>query len=253
MQKENLTDVTKQHYETLMSEFGDKYIYHRWGDHPVKRSHYRHTKRSIENVFDTKIGQMEKLLEVGCGPGIWTDIMLQHARQVTLFDISEEMLKVAKQKYRNNTNIDAYVQGDYIADVDKLSGKFDVIFSSRALEYMSDKQKMVTQSHGLLNPGGALIIITKNPDWHDKITEKTTAESDIQTDWVSWKTLAGYYQNAGFKEVTVYPVAQGSYYQPFNNSVGVIASDVLALLRYKKNMHESYNYLSESYLVYGKA
>lgn len=253
MDKTDLTTATKQHYESLIGELGDKYIYHRWGDHPVKRGHYRHTKRAIENIFDTKVGQVKELLEVGCGPGIWTDIMLQHAKQVTLFDISEEMLKVAKQKYRNNSNVKAYIQGDYIADVNRLSGKFDVVFSSRALEYMSDKQKMVAQSHALLCPGGALVIITKNPDWHDKISDQNRSESDLHMDWVSWETLAGYYRNAGFKDVAVYPVAQGSYFQPFNNSVGMLACDLMALLRYKKTMRESYNYLSESYLVYGKA
>lgn len=253
MTKSDLTAETKQHYEELIGQLGEKYIVHRWGDHPVKRSHYRHTKRAIETVFDTKVGHVDNLLEVGCGPGIWTDIMLQHAKQVTLFDISEEMLKVSKHKYRNNANVKAFVQGDYIANVDKLSEKFDVIFSARALEYMSDKRKMVTQSRALLQPGGALIIITKNPDWHDKVRERSHPEPGIQTDWVSWKTLAGYYRDAGFREVEIYPVAQGSYYQPFNNSIGILACDLAAALRRGRTMRDAYNYLSESYLIYGKA
>jgi ubiquinone/menaquinone biosynthesis C-methylase UbiE len=252
MTQQELTAATKQHYEDLIGELGEKYLFHRWGDHPVKRSHYRHTKRAIEAIFDKQVGQVDNLLEVGCGPGVWTDIMLQHAKKVTLFDISEEMLKVARNKYRTNANVKAFVQGDYIADANKLSEKFDVIFSARALEYMSDKKKMVTQSHELLKPGGSLIIITKNPEWHDKKREGDRREAGIQTDWIGWEKLAAYFRDAGFQQVSVYPVAQGSYHAPFNNRLGTLTCDLMAALRYRRGMCKSYNYLSESYLVYGK-
>jgi SAM-dependent methyltransferase len=252
MVKPGLTAATKQHYEQLIAELGEKYFLHRWGDHPVKRSHYRHTKRAIEAVFDKQVGQVADLLEVGCGPGIWTDIMLQHAKTVTLFDISEEMLKVARNKYRDNPNVTAFVQGDYIEDAGKLSGKFDVIFSARALEYMSDKRKMVMQSHALLRPGGALIIITKNPAWRDKKREAKRADEGIQTDWIGWDRLAGLFRDAGFKQVSVYPAALGSYHAPFNNRLGILVSDLMAALRCPRAMRETYDALAESYLVYGK-
>ncbi len=252
MANQELTTATKQHYEDLIGELGEQYLFHRWGDHPVKRSHYRHTKRAIETIFDKHVGYVDDLLEVGCGPGVWTDIMLQHAKKVTLFDISEEMLKVAKNKYRNNANLKAFVQGDYIADANTLSDKFDVIFSARAIEYMSDKQKMVRQSHELLRPGGALVIITKNPAWHDKKRDGNREKAGIQTDWIGWGTLTGLFHDAGFQPVSVFPVAQGSYYPPFNNRLGVLVSDLVATLRYRRVMRASYDYLSESYLVYGK-
>jgi trans-aconitate methyltransferase len=144
------------------------------------------------------------------------------------------------------------VQGDFIEDANKLSEKFDVIFSSRALEYMSDKRKMVLQSYELLRPGGALVIITKNPDWHDKKREHNQSEAGIQTDWISWQTLATQFYDAGFSQISIFPVAQGSYYRPFNSRVGILACDLVAGMVSGRAMRTMYNYLSESYLIYGR-
>lgn len=252
MAKPDLTEATKQHYEDLVKQLGEKYFHHRWGDHPIKRSHYQHTKRAIETIFNAKINQVDDLLEVGCGPGVWTDLMLQHAKRVTLFDISHEMLKVAKRKYHNNPCIKDYIQGDYIETAPHLGHEYDVIFSARAIEYMSDKRRMIAQSYNRLKPGGALVIITKNPDWHDKKREKGQPGSAIQTDWISWKNLESLYRESGFSQVGVYPVALGSYYTPFNNWVGIFVCNTLSTLLRGREMRGQYNYLSESYLIYGK-
>ena len=248
----NLTEATKQYYEDLVGQLGEEYFHHRWGDHPVKRSHYQHTRRAIETIFNANIGQVNDLLEVGCGSGIWTDIMLQHAKRVTLFDISHEMLKVAKNKYRDNPCIKDYIQGDYIEGAQYLGHEYDAIFSSRAIEYMSDKRRMVAQSYDRLKPGGTLIIVTKNPEWQDKKREQGKSSSEIQTDWVSWRDLSRLYREAGFSQIGVYPVALGSYYPPFNSKVGILTCDILSILLRGREMRRLYNYLSESYLIYGK-
>ena len=189
---------------------------------------------------------------MGCGSGIWTDLMLQHAKRVTLFDISHEMLKVAKSNYHNNLCVKDYIQGDYIEDAQRLTQNYDVIFSSRAIEYMSDKRRMITQSYDRIKPGGALVIITKNPDWHDKRKEKGRSASKIQSDWISWRDLEVLYRKAGFGEILIYPVALGSYHTPFNSKVGIFTCDALSALLCGREMRSLYNYLSESYLIYGK-
>ena len=63
MAKPDLTVVTTQHYENLVGQLGEKYFHYRWGDHPIKRSHYQHTRRAIETIFAVKIGPL--------GSGLW--------------------------------------------------------------------------------------------------------------------------------------------------------------------------------------
>ena len=117
---------------------------------------------------------------------------------------------------------------------------------------MSDKRQMVTQSYDRIKPGGALVIITKNPDWHDKRKEKGRSSSKIQSDWISWRDLEVLYREAGFSQILIYPVALGSYHSPFNSRVGIYTCDTLSALLCGREMRNLYNYLSESYLIYGK-
>ncbi len=97
MTKSDLTETTKQHYEDLVGQLGEKYFHHRWGDHPVKRSHYQHTRRAIETIFAVKIGQVNELLEVGCGSGIWTELCDREMRSLYNY-LSESYLIYGKKE-----------------------------------------------------------------------------------------------------------------------------------------------------------
>jgi len=48
-------------------------------------------------IFFGKINQ-KKILEVGCGTGNYTKILLKRGYEVTALDISEDMLKIAEEK-----------------------------------------------------------------------------------------------------------------------------------------------------------
>ena len=96
MQQELLTKRTKSHYEKIANEQGDKYEWNRWHSGKIQKSHYIHTKRSIEYAFrrlSNHIGNDHEWLEVGCATGVWTDICLKYSKHITLFDISKKFLK----------------------------------------------------------------------------------------------------------------------------------------------------------------
>lgn len=251
MSKE-LSNATRGHYEDLISKIGDEYIDYRWKKHPVSYSHYRHTRNSVQFAFKFLEGKVDRLLEIGCGPGTWTDLCLERTRQMTIVDISSEMLKLVRQRY-NESPID-FICGDYLVEEVATLGTFDIIFTSRAVEYMDDKRSVVEKSARLLKPGGVLIIITKNPLWMDKQRENrqgTGAEDDIHGDWVSWTDLESFYAASGLENIASYPVCLGSYYPPLNNSLGIKACDLLQKAIYRRKISSGLGFLAESYMTIG--
>lgn len=258
MRGEVLTKKTKGHYDKIADKQGVKYEWIRWHSGKIQKSHYLHTKKSIGYAFSklsNVLGNADELLEVGCATGVWTDICLKYSKRLTLFDISDKMIELVKDKYKNESNI-RYICGDFVKDKIDRKDFFDIVFSSRAIEYMSNKEHMIKKCFYYLKPGGYLILITKNPLWQDKVINNKRKKNhfkqnknDIQTDWIYWKDLQQLFVNNGFNKIKIRPVALGSYYPPFNNIFGVKLCNLIQRLIYNKEMRPQYNFISESYLI----
>ena len=257
MQGQMLTQKTKKHYNKIADKQGAEYEFIRWHSGKIQKSHYCHTKKSIGYVLsnlNNALGDVDELLEIGCATGVWTDICLKYAKNLTLFDISDEMIELVRDKYKNEGNL-KYVCGDFVEDKIDRENFFDVIFSSRAIEYMSNKEEMIKKCFYYLKPSGSLVLITKNPLWRDKNIDtkkkhhSEQKQNDIQTDWIYWKDLHNLLIHNGFTEIQVKPVALGSYYFPFNNIFGVKLCNLIQRLIYNKKMKTQYDFISESYLI----
>lgn len=241
-----LSTATKDHYENLVGQLGVGYLDYRWNSNQVSRSHYRHTKASVEFTLG-ELGKVDRMLEIGCGPGTWTDLCLQKTRQLTVVDISAEMLKCIAERFPE-AKIEALC-GDFGSDDIVLDDGFDVIFSARALEYMDSKAAVIGKCVRLLAPGGQLIIITKSPRWMDKKREET-AGGIIQSGWIDWAELEELYQKSGLSCVETYPVCLGSYYFPWATAAGIKVCDLLQKNLYKKRIG-SFERFAESYMTTG--
>ena len=254
IEKKTLSTATKSHYEELIGQIGNEYIDHRWKNHPVSRSHYQHTKNSVEFAFSQFGGSVNHMLEIGSGPGTWTDICLSHTREMTIVDISSEMLKLVRDRFKNRPI--ELICGDYISDEVSLPEDFDVIFSARALEYMDNKRAMVAKSSRILKNKGFLVIITKNPRWMDKkkddLRSGGSSEEYIHSDWIGWRELESYYREHGLKNVVTYPVCFGSYYAPLNSFIGIKLCDFLQPRMRQKQIGPNTEFMVESYMTIGQ-
>lgn len=247
MSNSNLTEETREHYQKLIGDVGEKYFTDRWMSNPVAKAHYRQTVKAVRHAF-TNLADNLSVLEIGSGPGTWTDLCLEKASSMKVFDISDEFLKVIKNKYINEPRMKAYIQGDFAGDSANLQGEsFDLVFSGRALEYMTDKARVVSNCFSHLNDGGQLVIITKNPMWRDK--QKSRETSGIHRAQIYWKDLESMLHTQGFEDIKIYPAAIGSYLAPFNNRVGAWLSRLVFQLTYRKPMSERIDPLAESYLI----
>ncbi len=134
---------------------GKDYGYRRWRKNSIAKFDFNATEKAITNFLEGK--KYGSVLEVGCGPGTWTNYLCEHSQNVTAVDISDTMLKQAKE----NVNSDKveFIEGN-ILNIN-FKKKYDLIFSIRAFEYFEDQRQFLLNCYNLLNDNGEIFIITK--------------------------------------------------------------------------------------------
>ncbi len=142
----------KEFYETD----GKTYKYHRWERNPIMKFDYQCTKEAIEQVLSNISGS--SVLEIGPGPGTWTEFLVAHFEVVHALDISSTMIEQAKQ---NPKLSEVEFTNANFADFETTK-TYDAIFSVRSFEYFDDKEAFIQKASQLLNPNGHLVILTKN-------------------------------------------------------------------------------------------
>jgi ubiquinone/menaquinone biosynthesis C-methylase UbiE len=151
-------------YNQTLSNNMNSYEQSRWFSSSEKRAGYVMTLDKISKLILPRMSESASLLEIGAGPGVWTKILLNKYcdMNIDIVDLSDEMLKQAKDNLSEYKNI-TYVRSDFEKfDIDR---KYDFIFSSRAIEYMSDIDVVAKKMFALLNNGGTGFIITKYPHY----------------------------------------------------------------------------------------
>lgn len=114
----------------------------------------------------------KKILDVASGEGYGSYILSKYATSVVGVDISQDAVKHASDKYKNN-NL-SYVLGS--ADALPLNAnEFDVVVSFETIEHLIDHQAMLSEIKRVLKPGGILII--SSPD-KEKYTDDTNHENE---------------------------------------------------------------------------
>ena len=186
--------------------------------------------KTMASIDIPKNGQ---ILDVAAGTGDWTIALakeLGDKGHVTGFDLSSEMLAVAREKVRE-AGVSFWVtltQGNAM-ELPYEDDTFDLVTIGFGLRNLPDAEKGMQELYRVLKPGGQLVVLeTSQPDnpvikpfWkmyfkgvmpmmgkvfaHDKDSydylEKTTEE------FMSFKALANLMTDTGFKTVT---------YQRFN-------------------------------------
>lgn len=100
----------------------------------------------------------QKILDVGCGDGIWTNYLAANSKaDVHGLDISEHDLQVAKiRAEKTNTKVAYHLQD--AAQMDFEDDTFDTIFSISTLEHTDDDQAILNEMFRVLKPGGKIVI-----------------------------------------------------------------------------------------------
>jgi 2-polyprenyl-3-methyl-5-hydroxy-6-metoxy-1,4-benzoquinol methylase len=97
-----------------------------------------------------------KLIDLGCGPGWFTDALAEFG-EVTGIDLSEEAIAMAR---RRSPHI-RFIAGDLYRTPLPLA-YFDVAVSQEVLGHVQDQPGYLNRAADVLRPGGFLVIATPN-------------------------------------------------------------------------------------------
>lgn len=103
----------------------------------------------------------KKILDAGCGPGVYSSWLSDNGACVTAIDFSEEMIRLTKEKTGDSARV---IQANLNLPMDFLEDEeFDMIVSSMVIHYIKDLRKLFSEFNRVLKTGGELIFSTGHP------------------------------------------------------------------------------------------
>ena len=130
--------------------------YERWFQTPIGRLVKKFESELILELLKPAPG--ERILDAGCGTGIFTTDLLARGTRVTGLDLSLPMLR------RANSKGDAcfeLLQGD-MRRLPFPEGTFDKTVSITALEFIKDAKQAIDELFRVTKKGGTIVVATLN-------------------------------------------------------------------------------------------
>jgi ubiquinone/menaquinone biosynthesis C-methylase UbiE len=116
----------------------------------------------LRSLDEYAYGRSLKVLDAGCGPGIFMDEVLKRGHSVVGMDLSEDMVREANnvaKKYGEGRA--TCLQGD-IGHIPFSESSFDVALCIGVLSYLQDDRTSVAELSRVVKPGGLVILALPN-------------------------------------------------------------------------------------------
>jgi SAM-dependent methyltransferase len=125
----------------------------------------------------------KRVLDAGCGPGVYSQWLLDHGAEVVALDASPRMVALAKERTGGRADVRV---ADLEMPLDCLSdASFDLVLSPLVLEYVRDWRAVFREFHRVLVAGGHLVVSVTHP-FSDFTYFKSNAYFDIEEVSAEW-------------------------------------------------------------------
>lgn len=131
----------------------DPTSYRAWFETPLGRVVDADEKRLVAEL--ARLGPGDRVLDVGCGDGNFTELAAQTAAAVVGLDSSSLMLGAAATRLAHLRNVE-WVEGD-AASLPFPDESFDVVLAVTVMCFVTDPATVLREAHRVLRPGGRLI------------------------------------------------------------------------------------------------
>ena len=185
----------------------------------IAEDYERHATRSVYNAYYDRPAvfslfppvQGKRVLDIGCGPGLYAAGLIERGAQVVGFDISGEMVERARRRvgdrgtfYQHDISQPLFFAAD---------ASFDLAVAPLMINHVTDRVAALREVARVLTAEGCLILSTTHPfdDWKEHggsyfVTElvqdtwhNVASEPFQMTFWrVSLTTLCDEFAQAGF-------------------------------------------------------
>jgi ubiquinone/menaquinone biosynthesis C-methylase UbiE len=201
--------------------------------------HHDRTKRYPQGWFYNELLEMpatlellgnvkgKKILDFGCGTGIYAKLLTKKGAKVSGFDISKTMLDIAKKE---NPKLDLKFGSGYKIPFKE---KFDIVNCSLVLEHIKDWNKAFKEVYRVLKPNGIFVFSINNPVGNatKRIKNKGKKYTTIQ-DYFSEKVrYISWTMNKGLKNEMIEKVP--NYHKTYETIINIILRNKFELIGYK--------------------
>lgn len=177
---------------TSWGNFADKY------DKYLADENSHHAKVIAPNLF-RMMGEVKhkKILDVACGQGYFSDLLDREGSAVTAFDVSSELIDIAK---RHNKNVNYFVANaesfyeelfpsslvlakpaDGSLRNNSSTNKFDIAICVLAIQNIENPKKVFENIKNLLKENGKLFIVINHPSFRIPKSSEWVWDNSSQT------------------------------------------------------------------------
>ena len=138
------------YYVSAFSKEWDDESFYRWGEIQTQKVVDEHFRRLNVDMSDLV------MLEIGCGAGRMTRSLASRFRLVFAYDVSEEYVRIAKERNSQLKNV-VFVVNDGLSFPGISDESIDFVFSGWVMQHMPTKDiviKNIEEMARVLRPGG---------------------------------------------------------------------------------------------------
>ncbi len=116
-------------------------------------------KASMQIVVDelSKETDLGDTLELACGNGTYSKILVKNAKNLTVTDWSEEMVQETKKRLKDFPSIK--VEQANCLELPYPDNSFDTVFMANLLHIINHPEKALAETHRVLKPNGRVLVI----------------------------------------------------------------------------------------------
>jgi len=134
------------------------------------------------------------VLDAGCGPGAYTEWLVEKGAKVTAIDYSDEMLTHVRNRVGNNVrvmNVNMNKEMSFFNDEE-----FDVIVSSMVLHYIRDWRHVFNEFNRILKAEGELVFSIHHPFMEFALHPEGSYYDTqlIEDEWPAFNVKMKYYR-----------------------------------------------------------
>jgi SAM-dependent methyltransferase len=103
----------------------------------------------------------KRVLDAGCGPGIYAQWLVEHGAQVVAFDVTPRFVEIAAARLGDRATV---LQADLNLPLTFAEDNyFDVVVCALVLDYLKDWHPTIREFCRVLKPGGVLVFSCAHP------------------------------------------------------------------------------------------
>ncbi len=192
-------DKIQHHYDSIANVYDHHY------DHQRGRRYHTH----VSNQLMLPLPCGGKLLDIGCGTGLFVEKFVKNGGTAIGLDISGKM--IARAQVRCPTSEFIVGTGEKIPFT---NNSFDAISSLLVFSYVKDPHAMLNESYRVLKPGGVISICTLGKklitrgipaiyQLGEKMNVKHVVMKDFGEHYYDEDEMIRLFAQAGFSEIDV--------------------------------------------------